>query len=1488
LLISCVRVCVLLCRLTVKSYWSFTMGGPNDVAEPPVYVLYIFGACLLAGIVRTLSRWTVMHHTIVMFAMGALFGYLSRRYGAVNYYLNLDFLTSAYLLQVHTLLLPLIIMEYLFSMDPRVFLSCSTASVFTVLLDYSLTLLFQGAFIFFFLDFYALPWTPTKTALLLLLMGSLTSVTDTSYVINTFYKMGSYWVLVKLMEIKRVISLVGACVIYILIVYAREFNYEIGWYQIMVFLLMQFLACPTLGWLVAQFMIFWLGRLYNDIGVEITVSIAAAYLLYYFGTVNIAAKPMVSAISVVVYALLLNNRRSCFSLGLDTFLYKLCRILAYVVKTVIFTIVGFLITYENLSKHGPGHDHIILFISHVLVSFTLYSWCMLCRGVVTLIVAPILRRCGYRLSWQELSTMVFCNVTGTVCLITAVASFNESLLGLFFDDRRIQYLMMFHLSVLAIIRSVVAGTLFGHVLMVLGMRHVSLGRYVAMNNALQRIQEEIKQCARTYKFDRFLADADWETVYQFTNFDNPYDDISRYSVINHAMNLDSDQLGDMRLNLLHSTRMSFWRQYEQGLLSLRALRILLEECYLAEWKVTTDRWDIDDQIRKHYEAKGQRTVFNLIYKLKTKFENMQESRRLLIDEIVRSVRGKFKILVYKIGLHMILEIVFIISAIVISIMSIFILVYERPCSVDWDLTMFHLFHHELNLSFMALVTVYIALKLFIFKWRYLLLFGTFFNLSLVLVGWVDVGYHAAMQTTSPKDICDELQRTQWSVTAHIVIHKLFLALRCTRLLVVFQDKTYIIVHAMKKRMLLQLQLGYDVGKAFVYCKEDIHQFAGEFITHVPTLDEIRKKVQTTRIQLMRELATVQKQHPGIVVSVKSQEACRRILHVVKETINHLQRNGRVDAYEADMLDEMVKLRVKRLNKIPAQIEMPSVEVLVSKLPWVNGDENLLGFLHFNSRLFNMAEGESVDFDMDPTAGLYVLISGLIRVNWWIGEPYGVLLQTVHSGSAESMHDHGKRQLNDFMSTGSTFGELALLTETPVAIDAVCETSVLIYHIQYDSIRSALDWVKEPSLERRLWLLACIRLSLPLLKALPSYYSASLEELKIITDAGTLLLRHLETESEQAGASDEQTFNLSRHLASHVILIHGTAKKSGETFVGPIIIPPDNDDLVFSSVYCDRYVLYLIPHRAYLTSVGFMSADETSATAVETSFASKEAPSSLARRAAKKRGRKMSMAMQTPKLMATNLRFVGEERDETQRSPDGSVSRSEREPQQESKPEESKQEESKREESIHGQEDQSSASPAISPPQTTKPQVTLATPVQNDQPLEKHEPTKEVKRNEEPPTKKKEAEAEVPVSQPEQAATKPRSAPEKPPEAEAEKASAAAKDEPRPAEVAPVVPAGALPLKSMSEVTLESTAPEDEFKTAQDVDVPRRSSSDAILGTPYTEAWKRVISKIPITLSFGRLPASSHQQTPRATSASATAKTIGSGTAGKESAPTNPQ
>lgn len=52
------------------------------------------------------------------------------------------------------------------------------------------------------------------------------------------------------------------------------------------------------------------------------------------------------------------------------------------------------------------------------------------------------------------------------------------------------------------------------------------------------------------------------------------------------------------------------------------------------------------------------------------------------------------------------------------------------------------------------------------------------------------------------------------------------------------------------------------------------------------------------------LATLQKTYPGIVLSVKSQHAGRRILNNLSDRIIQLRRDGMLDEKESDMLEQV--------------------------------------------------------------------------------------------------------------------------------------------------------------------------------------------------------------------------------------------------------------------------------------------------------------------------------------------------------------------------------------------------------------------------------------------------------------------------------------------------------------------------------------------------------------------------------------------------------
>jgi hypothetical protein len=56
--------------------------------------------------------------------------------------------------------------------------------------------------------------------------------------------------------------------------------------------------------------------------------------------------------------------------------------------------------------------------------------------------------------------------------------------------------------------------------------------------------------------------------------------------------------------------------------------------------------------------------------------------------------------------------------------------------------------------------------------------------------------------------------------------------------------------------------------------------------------------------LVCELATLQKTNPGIIMSVKSQHAVRRILSIIELNARNMRRDGFLDEGEAEMITKV--------------------------------------------------------------------------------------------------------------------------------------------------------------------------------------------------------------------------------------------------------------------------------------------------------------------------------------------------------------------------------------------------------------------------------------------------------------------------------------------------------------------------------------------------------------------------------------------------------
>ena len=89
-----------------------------------------------------------------------------------------------------------------------------------------------------------------------------------------------------------------------------------------------------------------------------------------------------------------------------------------------------------------------------------------------------------------------------------------------------------------------------------------------------------------------------------------------------------------------------------------------------------------------------------------------------------------------------------------------------------------------------------------------------------------------------------------------------------------------------------------LGKGYVMGEEDVYLHIPLMVDNKSIAMDLREKVNNGRIEIMRELGLLQKEHPGIAVSVKTQQATRRILNTLRDKINSLRGEGVLDELEA--------------------------------------------------------------------------------------------------------------------------------------------------------------------------------------------------------------------------------------------------------------------------------------------------------------------------------------------------------------------------------------------------------------------------------------------------------------------------------------------------------------------------------------------------------------------------------------------------------------
>lgn len=321
------------------------------------------------------------------------------------------------------------------------------------------------------------------------------------------------------------------------------------------------------GALLGAAAIAWIGRVFNDMLVEITLTIAAAYLAFLAAE---GALHVSGVLAVVTLGLLFAGvGRTRISPEVGHFLHQFWSLAAYLANTLIFILVGVVIALRTDWGDAEAWGMLALVYAAIHVA----------RLAAVGVLYPFLRAIGYGLGGRDAVVLTWGGLRGAVGLALALVVAQDPRVPAALGDQ-----VLFLTAGIVVLTLLVNGSTMRPLIAWLGMDRLSPAKRAALAAAAQRVDRELDASVAALQQDPFLRGADWGRVR--TTAARGYRGAEAFAAE------DAAHVQEVRGRLLVAAKRSYWRQFEEGTLSAAAVRRLIEAADLAlDHEAALDRLD---------------------------------------------------------------------------------------------------------------------------------------------------------------------------------------------------------------------------------------------------------------------------------------------------------------------------------------------------------------------------------------------------------------------------------------------------------------------------------------------------------------------------------------------------------------------------------------------------------------------------------------------------------------------------------------------------------------------------------------------------------------------------------------------------------------------------------------------------------------------------------------------------------------------------------
>ncbi|KAB0793968.1 hypothetical protein PPYR_13588 [Photinus pyralis] len=833
----------------------------------------------------------------------------------------------------------------------------------------------------------------------------------------------------------------------------------------------------------------------TDSASMMTLTLAVPCLAYQIADYYLSVS---GVIAVCVLGVMIAGERHRLSSEIDHSLLAFWSFVGNVVNCLSCVLSG-LFTVQLITNETAMYDCSLIVVTYVV---------SLCGRILTYaVLTPIISRTGYGFTFKGMIIAIWSVMKGPIPFIVVLYMYTELKL-----ETQVRRDMLLLVSALQVLTVLINGLSAPFLLNVFGISEMSQLRKMNMSSCMRHVQKRRIHTIAATKLNRFLADVNWRVVYQVTQIKHPYEQVVRpdedygdeetYSgsrpIIcpdcKHEVQYEptkrdqKEMLREARVRILRSKKMSYIRQYQNGMLSADSIKIL---CQAIEVAINTPDAVIElAGLHKYFK---RQSFFNYVC---NKFVVPWLRGNVLK---VQPPRKRWRRACYWLINHQIFDF-FLYFIIVCSAVTVMVELFYNPPwlskprygLIACNTILFSIFLAEFILNIYAYSFIYVCKDGFrtyfrtiskVFEFTILCTQFTDLILDYVLLFLID--HH--------------------NYLTHVSLGlKVFRLVRLGRLFGVCRLWYPNMIRYFSSKVDARLAFAYDIGKGYVTGEEEVAALLSQMIDHKDIREKCQARLDADRLAVTKELGIIQKDRPWIAVTVKTKQAVRSTLNSMNATVNDLKALGCLDDYEYFKLNQAVQERVKYVNTKMASVEPLSPKELLSEVPWMS-DKLIYHYLYNNviTKIFD--PGDVVCVDGEVMEGIYIVVTGVLKMTY---VPNAHTLERLQSFGILPIMDYMSntkfdQRIEEYLVTGNSIGELCILTGRSYDCTIVAETASQVYHIRRDILLKALTLTRDPikGLEAEMWKFVSLKLCASVLMETPAYQSISYEQIQIQLQRG---------------------------------------------------------------------------------------------------------------------------------------------------------------------------------------------------------------------------------------------------------------------------------------------------------------------------------------------------------------------------------------------------